>query len=118
MEIEKEKTELEEYEHGEDRSNPWKRAEINGDCISCWTLLRTLEACAIKDSGLNSLIALHTNFNFSAITISPLLDFPLLTLFLLCLSMAIPSSTSCPMKLLYYSPIAAITNYYEHSNTK
>lgn len=31
MEIEKEKTELEEYEHSEDRSNPRKRAEINGE---------------------------------------------------------------------------------------
>lgn len=78
----------------------------------------------MKDNGLNSLIALHTNFYFSAITISPLLDFPLLILFLLCLSMAIPSSTSCPMKFLYYilylyySPIVAITNYYEHSNIK
>lgn len=78
----------------------------------------------MKDNGLNSLIALHTNFYLSAITISPLLDFPLLILFLLCLSMAIPSNTSCSMKFLYYilylyySLIAAITNYYEHSNIK
>lgn len=72
----------------------------------------------MKDSGLNSLIALQTNFYFSAITISPLLDFPLLILFLLCLSMAIPSSISCPMKFLYYSPIAAITSYYVQSNIK
>lgn len=118
MEIEKKKTELDGYEHSEDRSKPWKRAEIMENCLSCGTLLRTLEACAMKDNGLNSLIALHTNFYFSAITISPLLDFPLLNLFILCLSMAIPSSISCPMKFLYYSPIAAITNYYVQSNIK
>lgn len=88
------------------------------NCLSCWTFLRTLKVCAMKDNGLNSLIVLHPNFYFSSIMISPLLDFPLLILFLLCLSMAFPLSISCPMKLLYYSPIAAITNYYEHSNIK
>lgn len=94
-------------------------------------LQRSLKAFGMKDNGINSLIVSPVNcYLFATVVISPILDqakavppcplsfrVPLKSPFLIVPIYGHLFKHLLPHEIILF-PIAAITNYYEHSNLK